>query len=63
MQQDGQMAQQPGDLKLILHDAREHTLSRLEGLSRYDLRRPMTPTGTNLLGVVKQLSRLTPDPQ
>lgn len=27
----------------------------LEGLDDYDLRRPMTPTGTNLLGVVKHL--------
>ena len=26
---------------------------KLEGLSEYDIRRPMTPTGTNLLGLVK----------
>ena len=26
---------------------------KLEGLSEYDVRRPMTPTGTNLLGLVK----------
>ncbi len=25
-------------------------LARVEGLSEYDMRRPMTPTGTNLLG-------------
>ncbi len=27
-------------------------LRRLEGLSEYDVRRPMTPSGTNLLGVM-----------
>ena len=26
---------------------------KLDGLSEYDIRRPMTPTGTNLLGLVK----------
>ncbi len=31
-------------------------LAKLDGLSDYDLRRPMTPTGTNLLGVVKHLA-------
>jgi len=31
-------------------------LSKLVGLSEYDLRRPMTPTGTNLLGLVKHLA-------
>lgn len=36
-----------------LNDA---VLSKLEGLGEYDLRRPMTPTGTNLLGVVKHLA-------
>ncbi|MBK8460940.1 MAG: DinB family protein [Micropruina sp.] len=29
---------------------------KLEGLSEYQLRRPMTPTGTNLLGLVKHLA-------
>jgi uncharacterized damage-inducible protein DinB len=33
----------------------EQVLHKLDGLSEYDLRRPMTPTGTNLLGVVKHL--------
>jgi len=36
-----------------LNDA---VLSKLEGLGEYDLRRPMTPTGTNLLGIVKHLA-------
>lgn len=31
-------------------------LTRVAGLSEYDLRRPMTPTGTNLLGLVKHLA-------
>ena len=50
------------DLKEELHrklqDARAALLSRLEGLSEYDLRRPVTPTGTNLLGLVKHLAGL-----
>jgi hypothetical protein len=50
------------DLKEELHRklraARAALLSRLEGLSDYDLRRPMTPTGTNLLGLVKHLAGL-----
>ena len=31
-------------------------LSKVNGLSEYDMRRPMTPTGTNLLGLVKHLA-------
>ena len=31
-------------------------LWKLDGLSDYDVRRPMTPTGTNLLGMVKHLA-------
>lgn len=31
-------------------------LARLDGLSEYDRRRPLTPTGTNLLGLVKHLT-------
>ncbi len=34
----------------------DQVLHKLEGASEYDLRRPMTPTGTNLLGVVKHLA-------
>ncbi|WP_281153983.1 DinB family protein [Streptomyces sp. HYC2] len=36
-----------------LQDARDALLWKLEGLSEYDVRRPLTPTGTNLLGLVK----------
>jgi len=50
------------DLKEELHRklqaVRAALLSRLEGLGEYDLRRPMTPTGTNLLGLVKHLAGL-----
>lgn len=33
-------------------------LANLEGLGEYDLRRPLTPTGTNLLGLIKHLAGL-----
>ena len=41
------------DLRRYLQRARDALLWKLEGLSEYDIRRPMTPTGTNLLGLVK----------
>jgi hypothetical protein len=34
-------------------------LWKLEGLGDEDLRRPMTPTGTNLIGIVKHLTGVT----
>src|SRR5450432_609016 len=50
------------DLKAELHRklqaSRAALLSRLGGVGEYDLRRPMTPTGTNLLGLVKHLAGL-----
>ncbi|GAB3192951.1 DinB family protein [Geodermatophilus arenarius] len=39
-----------------LSTAREALLWKLEGLSEYDVRRPLTATGTNLLGLVKHLA-------
>jgi Protein of unknown function (DUF664) len=49
-------------VKEILHDklreSRAALLSRLDGLGEYDLRRPMTPSGTNLLGLVKHVAGL-----
>jgi hypothetical protein len=36
-----------------LQGAREVLVWKLDGLSEYDIRRPLTPTGTNLLGLVK----------
>ena len=41
------------DLRQYLQSARDAMLWKLDGLSGYDIRRPMTPTGTNLLGLVK----------
>ncbi|MFJ6235625.1 DinB family protein [Streptomyces griseus] len=50
------------DLKAELHRkllaGRAGLISRLEGLTEYDMRRPMTPTGANLLGLVKHLAGL-----
>ncbi|MET8758394.1 DinB family protein [Lentzea sp. NPDC004782] len=44
------------DLHRYLRTAREVLLWKLDGLSEYDVRRPLTPTGTNLLGLVKHLA-------
>ena len=43
------------DLHLYLREVREAVLWKLDGLSEYNVRRPLTPTGTNLLGLVKHL--------
>jgi hypothetical protein len=45
-----------GELHRYLQEARDGVLSRLDGLGDYDIRRPLTPTGTNLLGLVKHLA-------
>lgn len=46
--------------KQYLHDAlqwaRDDLLAQLDGLSEYDVRRPLTRSGTNLLGLVKHLT-------
>jgi Protein of unknown function (DUF664) len=44
------------ELHRKLQASRATLLSKLDGLSEYDRRRPMTPTGTNLLGLVKHLA-------
>jgi uncharacterized damage-inducible protein DinB len=44
------------DLRQYLQAARDALLWKLEGLSEYDVRRPMVPTGTNLLGLVKHVA-------
>jgi hypothetical protein len=44
------------DLRRYLQEAREALLWKLDGLSEYDIRRPMVPTGTNLLGLVKHVA-------
>ena len=46
--------------KPYLHDylkhIREAMLAKVDGLSEYDARRPLTTTGTNLLGLIKHLA-------
>jgi uncharacterized damage-inducible protein DinB len=44
------------DLHRYLQAARDALLWKLEGLAEYDVRRPLTPTGTNLLGLVKHVA-------
>lgn len=44
------------DLHSYLRAAREALLWKLGGLSEYDARRPMVPTGTNVLGLIKHLA-------
>jgi hypothetical protein len=44
------------DLHRYLQAAREALVWKLDGLSEYEIRRPMVPTGTNLLGLVKHLA-------
>jgi uncharacterized damage-inducible protein DinB len=44
---------QKADLALYLQGARETLIWKLDGLSEYDIRRPLVPTGTNLLGLIK----------
>ncbi len=48
------------DLKADLHHylqaAREALLWKLDGLTEYEVRRPMVPTGTNLLGLIKHVA-------
>ena len=44
------------DLHRYLQDAREALLWKLDGLSEYNIRRPMVPTGTNLLGLIKHVA-------
>ncbi|HEV7147086.1 MAG TPA: DinB family protein [Pedococcus sp.] len=46
----------PADLHRYLQQARDSLMRALDGLGEYDIRRPLTPTGTNLLGLVKHLA-------
>ncbi|WBQ02187.1 DinB family protein [Kribbella sp. CA-293567] len=50
------------DLKAELHrqlqQSRAVMLAKLDGLSEYDRRRPLVPSATNLLGLVKHLAGL-----
>jgi uncharacterized damage-inducible protein DinB len=44
------------DLHRYLQVGRDVLVWKLEGLSEYEIRRPMTSTGTNLLGIVKHVA-------
>jgi uncharacterized protein DUF664 len=44
------------DLHRYLRSARAALVWKLDGVSEYDLRRPLVPTGTNLLGLVKHVT-------
>jgi uncharacterized damage-inducible protein DinB len=39
-----------------LQTARDAVIWKLDGLSEYDVRRPLVPSGTNLLGIVEHLT-------
>ncbi|HUQ60471.1 DinB family protein [Lentzea sp.] len=43
------------DLRRYLQRSRDSIVSSLDGLDEYDVRRPLVPSGTNLLGLVKHL--------
>lgn len=44
------------DLHRDLQEGRDALVWKLDELSEYDARRPLTPTGTNLLGLVKHVA-------
>jgi uncharacterized damage-inducible protein DinB len=44
------------ELHRDLQEARDALVWKLDGLSEYDIRRPMVATGTNLLGLVKHVA-------
>jgi hypothetical protein len=44
------------DLRRYLRLGREALIWKLDGVSEYDARRPVVPTGTNLLGLIKHLA-------
>lgn len=44
------------DLRRYLQHGRDAVVGSLDGLPEYDVRRPLVPSGTNLLGLVKHLT-------
>src|SRR3954453_14193774 len=44
------------DLGQYLQESRDAVVRSLDGLSEYDVRRPLFPSGSNLLGLVKHLT-------
>jgi uncharacterized damage-inducible protein DinB len=49
-------SEEKADLQRYLQTARDALVWKLDGLTEYEIRRPMTPTGTNLLGLIKHLA-------
>ena len=49
------MADVRDELQHYLQSVRDSVVASLDGLSEYDVRRPLVPSGTNLLGLVKHL--------
>jgi uncharacterized damage-inducible protein DinB len=49
-------APEKATLLRYLRAQRADLLAKLDGLEEYDIRRPLTPTGTNLLGLVKHVA-------
>lgn len=52
----GGMSDEKETLHEYLREQRASLLSKLDGLDEYSVRRPMTGTGTNLLGLVKHVA-------
>lgn len=46
------------DLQHYLQESRNSLISALDELSEYDVRRPVMPSGTNLLGLIKHLATM-----
>ena len=44
------------ELRRYLQTGRDALVWKLDGLSEYQVRRPMVPTGTNLLGLIKHVA-------
>ncbi len=53
---DDHQDQQKATLLLYLRRRRSDLVGKLEGLGEYDIRRPLVPSGTNLLGLVKHVA-------
>jgi hypothetical protein len=52
----GAQDDQKADLHRYLQAGRDALVWKLEGATEFDVRRPLTPTGTNLLGLVKHVA-------
>lgn len=55
----GQVSDPKWDFQRYLGLTRDAMVWKLDGLSEYDVRRPMTVTGSNLLGILKHVASVT----